>query len=69
MKTNFFLTAALVFISLHTLAQNGWTLCNTPAFGYRVDDIFMVDTQIGYAVCGDGQIVKTTDGGHFTFLN
>jgi photosystem II stability/assembly factor-like uncharacterized protein len=64
MKTKLFLTTALfVFISVSVFAQGGWTLCNTPAFGNRVDDIFMVDTQNGYAVSGDGQIVKTTDGG------
>jgi len=64
MKTKLFLTFVFVFISLNILAQSGWTLCNAPAFGNRVDDIFMVDTQIGYAVSGDGRIVKTTDGGN-----
>ncbi len=63
MKTKLFLTAVFIFISLNIFAQGGWTLCNTPAFGNRVDDIFMVDTQTGYAVSGDGQIVKTTNGG------
>jgi photosystem II stability/assembly factor-like uncharacterized protein len=29
----------------------------------RVDDIFMVDPQTGYAVNADGSIAKTTDGG------
>lgn len=44
-------------------AQGSWNLCKAPAFGNRVDDIFMVTPQIGYAVAGDGRIVKTTDGG------
>jgi len=44
-------------------AQHGWTVCNAPAFSNRVDDIFMADAQTGYAVSGDGQIVKTTNGG------
>ncbi|MGC4101418.1 T9SS type A sorting domain-containing protein [Ferruginibacter sp.] len=44
-------------------AQTGWKVCNSPAFTRRVDDLFMVNTQVGYAVCGDGKIVKTTDGG------
>ncbi|MEO7307565.1 MAG: YCF48-related protein [Ferruginibacter sp.] len=44
-------------------AQTGWKICNAPAFGTRVDDLFMVNTQTGYSVCGDGKIVKTTDGG------
>lgn len=64
MKTKLFLTTVLVFVSLYSFAQGGWTLCNTPLFNNRVDDIFMVNTQTGYAVCGDGQIVKTTDGGN-----
>src|SRR5688572_16724689 len=64
MKTKLFLATAFVFVSLYVCAQGGWSLCNAPAFGNRVDDIFMVDTQIGYAVSGDGSIVKTTDGGN-----
>lgn len=63
MKTKFFLTTALVFISLISFAQGGWTLPNQPNWGNRVDDIFMVNTQIGYAVSGYGEIAKTTDGG------
>ncbi|MBK5284533.1 MAG: hypothetical protein JJE25_03960, partial [Bacteroidia bacterium] len=63
MKTKLLITAALVFIYLHSFAQGGWTLPNQPNWGNRVDDIFMVNTQIGYAVAGDGKIAKTTDGG------
>lgn len=44
-------------------AQHGWSVCNAPLFNNRVDDLFMADMQTGYAVSGDGQIVKTTDGG------
>jgi len=52
------------FICLISLAQNnGWKICNSPVFNSRVDDIFMVNTQTGYAVCGDGQIVKTNNSG------
>ncbi|MEO6540876.1 MAG: YCF48-related protein, partial [Ferruginibacter sp.] len=54
----------LLMISGTCYAQSGWRICNAPAFGTRVDDIFMVNTQTGYAVCGDGKIVKTTDGGN-----
>ena len=43
-------------------------LCNTPAFNNRVDDIFMVNTQVGYAVSGNGTIVKTIDSGEHWFL-
>ncbi|MEO6540877.1 MAG: T9SS type A sorting domain-containing protein [Ferruginibacter sp.] len=55
---------ALIMISGTVYAQPGWKLCNSPAFGNRVDDIFMLNTQTGYAVSGDGKIVKTTDGGN-----
>ena len=56
----------LFFCTLFTdflMAQGGWAVCNSPVFGDRVDDVFMANTQTGYAVCGDGQIVKTSDGG------
>lgn len=48
---------------MSTFAQTGWKICNAPIFGNRVDDLFMIDTQTGYAVCGDGKIVKTINGG------
>lgn len=64
MKTNFFLTVALVFISLQTFAQGGWNLCNTPPLSGRIDDIFMVNTQIGYAINSEGKTLKTFDGGN-----
>ncbi|HMD01222.1 MAG TPA: T9SS type A sorting domain-containing protein [Ferruginibacter sp.] len=57
----------LVLISSAASAQSPWTPCNAPSFGTRVDDIYMVDTQVGYAVCGDGKIVKTVDGGNNWF--
>jgi len=52
------------FISnLPSFTQTGWKVCNAPVFNTRVDDIFMVNAVVGYAVSGDGKIVKTTDGG------
>jgi photosystem II stability/assembly factor-like uncharacterized protein len=57
----------LLTISVTSYAQS-WKMCIGPSFGRRVDDIYMVNTQTGYAVCGDGQIVKTTDGGDNWFL-
>ncbi len=56
----------LVFLipGLTSFSQNGWSVCNAPAFTRRVDDIFMVNTQVGYAASGDGMIVKTMDGGN-----
>jgi photosystem II stability/assembly factor-like uncharacterized protein len=53
-----------VFIVLLVYGQSDWTVCNTPAFSSRADDIFMVNTKTGYAVTGDGLIMKTTDGGN-----
>jgi len=52
----------------YLFAQPGWSVCNSPAFQSRVDDIFMVNNTIGYAVCGDGKIVKTTDQGSNWFI-
>ncbi len=52
------------FVSFNSLmAQAGWITCTTPYFGSRVDDIFMINSKIGYAVCGDGKIVRSIDGG------
>ncbi|HUR67255.1 MAG TPA: YCF48-related protein [Chitinophagaceae bacterium] len=62
MKTKLFLGCFLL-LSFTGFAQSGWKICNSPAFNSRVDDLFMLDTHTGYAVCGDGKIVKTTDGG------
>ena len=58
------LFACILCIStIDAIAIGGWRQCNTPVISSRVDDIFMVDTQIGYAVAGNGAIVKTIDGG------
>lgn len=57
----FWAVAYQLSFALH--AQHGWTVCNAPAFTNRIDDIFMTDAQTGYAVSGDGLIVKTTDAG------
>lgn len=57
-------TTTFIYISLCSLAQNGWTVCTAPYFSSRVDDIFIINGRTGYAVCGDGQIVKTTDSGN-----
>jgi photosystem II stability/assembly factor-like uncharacterized protein len=57
-------TAIFLLTGFSSIAQNGWTVCNAPAFNSRIDDLFMVDQQTGYAVGGDGKIVKTIDGGN-----
>ena len=63
MKKAFLLLFFYALFADLLLAQGGWAVCNSPVFGDRVDDVFMTNTQTGYAVCGDGQIVKTSDGG------
>ncbi|MEP6646061.1 MAG: YCF48-related protein [Saprospiraceae bacterium] len=60
---NFLWLVIIIFCTTSSIAQNGWKICNGPPFSSRLDDIYMVNTQTGYAVCGDGQIVKTNDGG------
>lgn len=62
MKTKVFVAFFLLINSV-CFCQPGWKICNSPVFSNRVDDIFMVNAEIGYAVAGDGKIVKTTDGG------
>jgi photosystem II stability/assembly factor-like uncharacterized protein len=61
----------LCFIFTNIFSQNlSWKICNSPAFFNRVDDLFMVNAQTGYAVCGDSKIAKTIDGGdNWTLLN
>lgn len=68
MKKKINLLLFFLFAFLSASAQNNWALCNAPTFANRVDDIFMTDAMIGYAVCGDGMIVKTTDGGDNWFF-
>jgi photosystem II stability/assembly factor-like uncharacterized protein len=63
MKRIFFSLVALCVSAATLSAQHGWSVCNAPAFTNRIDDVFMVDAQTGYAVSGDGKIVKTTDSG------
>lgn len=45
-------------------AQNNWSLGSAQPFTNRVDDVFMLNSRLGYAVCGDGKITKTTNSGH-----
>jgi photosystem II stability/assembly factor-like uncharacterized protein len=57
-------TILFISVSLGSLAQNGWTVCAGATFSSRVDDIFIINSRTGYAVCGDGQIVKSLDSGN-----
>jgi len=64
MNKKLFFTAIFFVVSLNILAQNGWRVCTAPYFSSRVDDIFIIHGKTGYAVCGDGQIVKSIDSGN-----
>ncbi len=65
MKRIVILSSVFIFLVLHSFAQSGWSECNVPSviMQGRTDDIFMSDTQIGYA-CNSGYILKTIDGGN-----
>jgi photosystem II stability/assembly factor-like uncharacterized protein len=64
MNKRLLFTAIFIVVSLVPLAQNGWKVCTAPQFSSRVDDIFIINGKTGYAVCGDGQIVKSIDSGN-----
>ena len=64
MNKRLLFTATCMAVSLVSLAQDGWKICTAPHFSSRVDDIFIVNGRTGYAVCGDGQIVKSIDSGN-----
>jgi photosystem II stability/assembly factor-like uncharacterized protein len=64
MMKKLFSSSLFLFVFLCSFAQNGWKVCEAPHFSTRVDDIFIINTRTGYAVCGDGQIVKSTDSGN-----
>ena len=62
MRSKLILFICLV-AGISSFGQGSWTVCNAPAFNNRIDDVYMVNEQTGYAVSGDGKIVKTVDGG------
>src|ERR1700761_6494022 len=64
MNKNLLFIVIFTVLSLSTLAQSGWKVCDAPHFSNRVDDIFIINNSTGYAVCGDGQIVKSIDSGN-----
>ncbi|NEO62685.1 MAG: hypothetical protein F6J98_20510 [Moorea sp. SIO4G2] len=46
------------------LRDNGYRWVATPApLAGRYDDIFFINPNVGWAVNGNGQILKTEDGG------
>ena len=64
MKKFTLLIFASIVLSLDLFAQGKWTISNVPASLGRIEDLFMIDAQTGYAACGSGQIFKTSDGGN-----
>ena len=52
----------LLCISNYSSAQT-WTTLNANSLSWRFEDLFFVDADIGWAVDGGGQILKTLDGG------
>jgi photosystem II stability/assembly factor-like uncharacterized protein len=64
MNKKLLFTATFITVSLCSPAQNGWRICTAPSFSSRIDDIFIINNRTGYAVCGDGQIVKSIDSGN-----
>lgn len=66
-KKNLFLLIILGMSFLNSLAQGGWTTCNAVTSFRRIDDIFMVNALTGFAVNGDGLIMKSIDGGNNWF--
>ncbi|HEV3343317.1 MAG TPA: ferritin-like domain-containing protein [Pirellulales bacterium] len=45
-------------------AQLTWRRTNAPFASSRTDDIWFLDTQVGFAVNSNGHVLKTSDGGN-----
>lgn len=54
------------FLTIHLAAQSSWHyLPNAPnAGGWRIDDVFFLDSQRGWCATSNGKIYKTSNGGH-----
>ncbi len=72
LRQTVFCFALLLFLAnaVHAQTPPRWrTLVNSPAASNgRHDDIFFVSNALGWAVNGNGNIFKTTDGGAFWML-
>lgn len=55
--------AALIFIFPTDGFAQSWQTLNANSLNWRFEDMHFIDTDIGWAVDGGGQILKTTDGG------
>ncbi len=52
------------FLALNTHAQSNWHyLPNAPSGTWRIDDVFFLNSQLGWCASSGGQIHRTTDGG------
>ncbi len=63
MKKLFYISV-LLLCSSPIFAQSTWQyLPSAPSSGGRIDDVFFLNSQLGWAASGGGKIFKTTDGG------
>jgi len=65
-KIKFLLIILIIDTTNYAFAQGGWTVCNSPSATQRIDDLFMVNMQTGYAVSGN-VVLKTIDEGNNWF--
>lgn len=64
MKKTILLITVLTVINHYSYCQSWSLLVNSPAAGFRHDDIFFINADTGWVVNVDGYIYKTTDGGN-----
>jgi photosystem II stability/assembly factor-like uncharacterized protein len=58
-------TTLLLLFAIGIAHSQSWTLLsNSPAAGFRHDDLFFINPDTGWVVNVDGYIYKTTDGGN-----
>jgi len=56
--------AIVLFSATYIFAQSSWHyLPNAPSSGGRIDDVFFLNSQLGWSADSNGEIFKTTDGG------
>lgn len=54
---------AIFVFPVVSLAQGTWTTLPPNSLSWRFEDLFFVNADVGWAVDGGGQILKTTNGG------
>lgn len=70
MRSILFILALVVPFGAQSQVAPEWTLLpDSPFHGYRSEDVFFIDAEFGWAVNGDGEVHRTTDGGDtWTFM-